>query len=104
MIGSTIGNFKILEKIGEGGMGSVFLGHDLMLDRRVALKMLRPELAREPQVADRFRAEAVTLAKLQHQRVGLLYSFFRERDDFFMVMEYVKGQSLEKVLREHGAM
>jgi serine/threonine-protein kinase len=104
MIGSVVGNFKILEKIGEGGMGTVFLGLDLMLDRRVALKMLRPELSGEPGVVERFRSEAVTLARICHPRVAMLYSFLRERDDFFMVMEYVAGRSLDRELEHGGRM
>ena len=48
MIGSVVGNYKIIDKIGEGGMGAVFKGVDLMLEREVAIKMLRPELARQP--------------------------------------------------------
>ena len=50
MIGTVVGNYKIIDKIGEGGMGSVFKGVDLMLEREVAIKMLRPELARQPHI------------------------------------------------------
>jgi tRNA A-37 threonylcarbamoyl transferase component Bud32 len=104
MIGSVVGNYKIIEKIGEGGMGAVFKGVDLMLEREVAIKMLRPELARQPQVVERFRTEAVTLAKLNHSNVATLHSFFRQGDDFFMVMEFVRGHTLDEIIRAQGAM
>src|SRR5215470_6014373 len=68
MVGNTIGNYKILGQIGEGGMGAVYRGVDLMLEREVAIKALRPELARQPNIVQRFRAEAVTLAKLYHSK------------------------------------
>jgi serine/threonine-protein kinase len=104
MIGSVVGNYKIIDKIGEGGMGAVFKGVDLMLEREVAIKMLRPELARQPNVVERFRTEAVTLAKLNHSNVATLHSFFRQGDDFFMVMEFVRGKTLDDMIREQGAM
>src|SRR5215468_932975 len=102
MIGHVVGSYKITEKIGEGGMGAVFKGIDLMLEREVAIKMLRPELASQPQVVERFRSEAVTLAKLNHPNIATLFSFLREGDDYFMIMEYVKGQSLDDVIRKFG--
>lgn len=104
MVGSVVGNYKIVDKIGEGGMGAVFKGIDLMLEREVAIKMLRPELARQPNVVERFRTEAVTLAKLNHPNVATLHSFFRQGDDFFMVMEFVRGETLDTVIRQQGAM
>ena len=104
MIGSVVGNYKIIDKIGEGGMGAVFKGVDLMLEREVAIKMLRPELARQPNVVERFRTEAVTLAKLNHSNVATLHSFFRQGEDFFMVMEFVRGKTLDDVIRTQGAM
>ncbi len=99
----VVGNFKILSKVGEGGMGSVYRGVDMMLDRDVAIKVLRPELARDPQLVERFRKEAKTLAKLSHPAVAMIYSFFREGDEFFLVMEFVEGRTLDKVLRSEGA-
>ncbi len=99
----VVGNFKILSKVGEGGMGSVYRGVDMMLDRDVAIKVLRPELARDPQLVERFRKEAKTLAKLSHPAVAMVYSFFREGDELFLVMEFVEGKSLDKVLRSEGA-
>ncbi len=104
MIGNIVGNYKITAKIGEGGMGSIFKGIDLMLEREVAIKVLRPELAGQPEIVERFRAEAVTLAKLNHPKIATLYSFFRHRDDFLMVMEFVRGETLGDVINRQGAM
>ena len=104
MIGNVVGSYKITEKIGEGGMGAVFKGIDLMLEREVAIKMLRPELASQPQVVERFRSEAVTLAKLNHPNIATLFSFLRQGEDFFMVMEFVRGETLDSLMRRAGAM
>jgi len=104
MIGNVVGSYKITDKIGEGGMGAVFRGIDVMLEREVAIKMLRPELSRQPNIVERFRSEAVTLAKLNHPNIATLYSFLRQGDDFFMVMEFVRGETLDNVIRNLGAM
>jgi serine/threonine-protein kinase len=104
MVGNIVGNYKILQQIGEGGMGAVYKGVDLMLEREVAIKVLRPELARQPQIVERFRAEAVTLAKLNHTNIATLHSFFRQGDEFFMVMEFVRGETLDSMLRRSGGM
>jgi eukaryotic-like serine/threonine-protein kinase len=104
MIGSVIGSYKVTEKIGEGGMGAVFKGIDTMLEREVAIKMLRPELASQPDIVERFRSEAVTLAKLNHANIATLYSFLRQGEDFFMVMEFVRGKTLDDVIRKFGAI
>ncbi|MEW6127272.1 MAG: serine/threonine-protein kinase [Acidobacteriota bacterium] len=102
MIGSIVGNYKITAKIGEGGMGAVFRGLDEMLERDVAIKMLRPDLTRESEIVERFRSEAITLAKLNHPNIATLHSFFRQGDDFFMVMEYVRGETLDSIIRRSG--
>jgi serine/threonine protein kinase len=104
MIGNIIGSYKITEKIGEGGMGAVFKGIDTMLEREVAIKMLKPELASQPEIVERFRSEAVTLAKLNHPNIATLYSFVRQGEDFFMVMEFVRGQTLDDIIRKFGAI
>ncbi|HXU37537.1 MAG TPA: serine/threonine-protein kinase [Blastocatellia bacterium] len=104
MIGHLVGNYKVTDQIGEGGMGSVFRGIDLMLEREVAIKMLRPELSRQPHIVERFRSEAVTLAKLNHPNIATLYSFLRQGEDFFMVMEFVRGETLDSLIGKSGAM
>jgi len=104
MISNVVGNYQILAKIGEGGMGEVFRGLDLMLEREVAIKVLRPELARQPQVVERFRAEAVTLARLNRPHIATLHNFLRHNDDYLMVMEFVRGETLESVIQRRGAL
>jgi serine/threonine-protein kinase len=104
MIGTVVGSYKITEKIGEGGMGAVFRGVDVMLEREVAIKMLRPELSRQSNIVERFRSEAVTLAKLNHPYIATLYAFLRHGEDYFMVMEYVRGETLDNVIKKFGAM
>jgi serine/threonine-protein kinase len=85
-------------------MGAVFRGVDLMLEREVAIKMLRPELAVQPQVVERFRSEAITLAKLNHPNIATLYSFIRQGEDYFMVMEHVRGETLDEAIKKFGAL
>ena len=104
MIGQVVGNYKIEQKLGEGGMGAVFRGVDMMLEREVAIKFLRPELSSQPQVVERFRSEAVTLAKLNHPNIATLYNFMRQGDSFFMVLEFVRGSTLDTVIQQRGAI
>ncbi len=104
MIGRTIGTDKITGTIGSSGMGEVFVGEDLMLERQVAIKQLRPELASRPDVVERFHSEAVILAKLHHTNIATVYAFIQEGANFFLVMEYVKGWTLQHVLQVHGAL
>ena len=100
----VIGNFRILGKIGEGGMGTVFHGRDLMLERDVAIKSLRPELASNDEIVERFRIEAIALARLQHHNIANVFSFFAEDGQYYMVMEYVDGESLGQLTARRGAL
>src|ERR1041385_2824035 len=104
MICEVIGNYKIEQKLGEGGMGTVYKAVDTMLDRVVAIKALRREFASEASTVERFRKEAVTLAKLNHPNIATLYSMFRHDDEMYMVIEYVGGDTLSRVLRKRGAI
>ena len=104
MIGRTIGNYRIDGKLGEGGMGTVYHGIDVMLDRAVAIKVLRPELATKDAVVERFRTEAVNLAKLSHPNIATLYSLLSEGDELFMVLEFVRGETLDATMRRRGAL
>ncbi|HEX8396730.1 MAG TPA: protein kinase [Pyrinomonadaceae bacterium] len=104
MIGQTIGNYKIIRSLGEGGVGRVYQGVDTMLDREVAIKVLRPELARQTSIVERFRSEAVLLAKLNHPNIATLYSLLRQGDELFMVLEFIRGETLEQLLHRRGAL
>ena len=105
MIGRVVGtNYRIVEKIGEGGMGAVYRAVDQMLERDVAIKAIRPELSREPEIIERFRAEAKTLARIQHGAIAQVYTFFYEGEELFLVMEFVRGRSLSKVIADEGSI
>ncbi|HEV8580594.1 MAG TPA: serine/threonine-protein kinase [Thermoanaerobaculia bacterium] len=104
MLGRVVGNYRIVEKIGEGGMGAVYRAFDEMLDREVAIKAIRPELAREPQIVERFRAEAKILARVSHPSIATIYSFFHDGGELFLAMEFVAGRTLAEVIADHGAL
>ncbi|MDR3566913.1 MAG: serine/threonine-protein kinase [Syntrophobacteraceae bacterium] len=104
MVDQVIGNYKILEKIGEGGMGEVFRGLDTMLEREVAIKSLRPELSRREDIVTRFRSEAVALGRLNHPNIAMVYNFLLHGDQYYMVLEFARGQTLDTVIARRGAI
>ena len=104
MIGRVVGTYEIVERIGEGGMGTVWRAVDVMLEREVAIKAVRSDLASEPQIVERFRSEAKILARVHHPAIATIYSFFREGGELYLAMEFVRGRSLAQVLREERAL
>ena len=98
MVGQVLGHYKILGKIGEGGMGVVFRAHDESLDRDVAIKVLPSGLLADEPARKRFRNEALALAKLNHPNVEAVYEFNTEEGTDFLVMEYVPGVTLSDQL------
>lgn len=99
-----LGPYFLLERLGRGGMGEVFKArHDLM-DRVVALKVLRGDLAQRADALDRFRREIQATAKLAHPNVVLAHDAARVGDVFFLVMEYVAGTDLARLLKQRGAL
>jgi len=92
------GQYKILAELGAGGMGIVYHAVDTSLEREVALKKLRNEFSRSADIAERFRREAKTQARLNHPQLAHLYSFFKEGDSFYIAMEFVDGTPLSRLL------
>jgi serine/threonine-protein kinase len=103
MIGSTIGKYRIIGQLGRGGSGIVYRAVDETLNRDVAIKTLNPDLA-DTDILKRFRAEATILAKLHHPQIATIYELFRADTDLLMVMEYVAGETLEKLSDRLGPM
>ncbi len=101
MIGKTISHYRILEKIGEGGMGEVYLADDIKLDRKVAIKFLPQHLTSNQQNVDRFEREAKAAATLNHPNIITIYDVIESENQICIVMEYVEGKSLRDVLNEY---
>src|SRR6185436_4398975 len=94
MIGHTISHYRILQKIGQGGMGAVFLAQDTELDRRVALKVLPAELSRDPDRLRRFVLEAKAASAFNHPNVATIYEVREWESVHFIAMEYIEGETL----------
>jgi eukaryotic-like serine/threonine-protein kinase len=104
MIGQVVGNYRIVDRLGDGGMGSVYRAVDRMLDREVAIKVLRPELARQTALVERFRQEAIALARLSHPNIATLHGLEQHGDQLLMIMEYVRGDTLEAIVQRSGRL
>jgi serine/threonine-protein kinase len=103
LVGQVFSNRYLVEReLAQGGMAEVYLAHDQLLDRRVALKALFPEYAREPSFVERFRREAQAAANLNDQNIVAIYDWGNESGTYFIVMEYVEGQSLRDLIRAEG--
>jgi serine/threonine protein kinase len=95
-----IGQYEVLGLLGEGGTGQVYSARDTVLGREVAIKSLRPELLSDSSFVERFRAEAANLASLNHPNITTLYTLLADEKQLYMVMELVRGHTLEAVLLE----
>jgi serine/threonine-protein kinase len=99
----NIGQYEIHELLGEGGIGQVHAALDTVLNREVAIKSLRPELLSDQTFSERFRAEATSLARLNHTNITTLFSLLPEGNNLYMVMERVRGHTLDEILKKRNS-
>ena len=101
LIGQTIGQYLVVDRVGHGGMSTVYRAIDQVLEREVALKVLGTDFS-DPQ--RRLRAEAITLARLRHPGIATVHALFQHDDHWVMVMEFVRGQTLEDLIERTGGL
>jgi WD40 repeat protein/type II secretory pathway predicted ATPase ExeA len=100
--GSTIRGYALRTRIGEGGFGAVYLAHQAVIQRDVAIKIIIPERANQPEFIRRFEIEAQVVARLEHPHIVPLYDYWRDPQGAYLVMRYLRGGSVRQALDAHG--
>ncbi|HEX7285353.1 MAG TPA: protein kinase [Candidatus Angelobacter sp.] len=95
-------HYRVLERLGSGGMGTVWLAEDVNLGRRVALKFISEELARHPEALERLKAEARAASSLNHPNICTVYEIGEAEGEYFIAMEYVEGEPLDRYMEGHA--
>ncbi len=98
------GRFQIIEELGKGGMGKVYRALDKKLNEEVALKLIKPEIASDKKVIERFRNELKTARKIVHKNVGRMYELMEDEGAHYITMEYVPGEDLKSFIRRSGQL
>ena len=96
--------YEIIRSIGEGGMANVYLGYDTILDRNVAIKVLRGDLANDEKFVRRFQREALSASSLSHPNIVEVYDVGDDNGQYFIVMEYIDGKNLKDLLKKRGKL
>jgi eukaryotic-like serine/threonine-protein kinase len=103
MLGQRVGKYRVESRLGRGGMGTVYKAVDETLEREVAIKCLNADLG-DPDLLKRFRAEAITLARLNHPNIATLFELAEHDGQLLMVMEFVRGETFDRVAQREGSM
>lgn len=101
---ATLGEYEIVREIGQGGMATVYLAHEIALDRKVAIKVMSPQFVHGTETIERFKREARTSASLTHPHIIPIYAVRETERLLFFVMKYIAGRSLDAVLRDVGPL
>ena len=96
--------YQIIRTIGEGGMANVYLAHDIILDRDVAVKVLRGDLAHDEKFVRRFQREAISASSLSHPNIVEMYDVGEDDGNYYIVMEYIDGKTLKNLIKKRGAL
>ena len=96
--------YEIIRSIGEGGMANVYLAYDIILNRKVAVKILRGDLAEDEKFVRRFQREAISASSLNHPNIVEVYDVGEDNGKYFIVMEYVEGKTLKQLIKKRGAL
>ena len=96
--------YQIIKSIGEGGMANVYLAYDTILDRNVAVKVLRGDLSNDEKFVRRFQREALAASSLSHPNIVEVYDVGEDNGEYYIVMEYVPGQTLKELIHKRGAL
>jgi serine/threonine-protein kinase len=102
LTGKVLGDFQVLRRLGQGGMGQVYLAEQISLKRKVALKLLRPDLAADAAALQRFKAEAEAVARATHANIVQVYAIGEAEGLHYMALEYVEGRNLREYLEKKG--
>ncbi|HHT38312.1 MAG TPA: Stk1 family PASTA domain-containing Ser/Thr kinase [Mollicutes bacterium] len=98
------GRYEIIKLLGEGGMANVYLAEDVILGRRVAVKVLRGDLANDEKFVRRFQREALAASSLSHPNIVEMYDVGEDNGDYYIVMEYIEGRNLKQLIKKRGAL
>jgi serine/threonine-protein kinase len=104
LVGQKVENYKIIESIGVGGMGEVYKAIHETLDRVVALKVIHPELLSNAEIIKRFYKEAKIQAQMTHPNIVTVFDFLEIQNSYFLVMEYIEGESIGKIIKRQGPL
>jgi serine/threonine-protein kinase len=104
LIGKRIGSYEVLARVARGGMGVVYRARHIYIDKVVALKVLDPALSARPELIERFRTEAQSLARVEHEHVVKVIDILEDQGVHCIVMDFAEGENLRQQVKKHGPL